>query len=117
MLKGGIIVIPFIFYLIFSSVSVFKMEIINQSSTSLIGIIGFLLIIKNFEKDTLKSIFTNVISFLMLLIPLIERLSSVSIKLFNYSTFKIPLILFLIFFLIYIFISILDYKKQIQFSK
>lgn len=118
MLKGGIIVIPFIFYLISACASIFHLEVINQASTSIIGIIGLLLIIKSFQenKNTLKSIFINIIGFLMLLVPIAERLSSVSLKLFNYSAFKIPLILFLLFFIIYIFISILDYIKQIQNS-
>ncbi len=113
------IALPFIFYLIFSSVGIFHLEIINQSITSLVGIIGLLMLIKSFQedKDTLKSIFINLISFLMLLVPIAERLSSVPIDLFNYSGFKTPLILFLILFIIYIFMSILDYKKQIQLSK
>lgn len=119
MINGSMITIPFVFYLIFSSTSILHLEVINQSITSLIGIIGLLLIIKSFqeEKDTLKSIFINIIFFLMLLVPLAERLTSVPIELFNYLGFKIPLILFLLFFMIYIFISILDYKKQIQHSK
>jgi hypothetical protein len=119
MINGSMITIPFVFYLIFSSTSLFHLEVINQSMTSLIGIIGLLLIIKSFQedKDTLKRVFINFICFLMLLVPLAERLSSVPIELFNYLGFKIPLILFLLFFMIYIFISILDYKKQIQHSK
>ncbi len=119
MLNGSMIALPFIFYLIFSSVGIFHLEIINQSITSLVGIIGLLMLIKSFQedKDTLKSIFINLISFLMLLVPIAERLSSVPIDLFNYSGFKTPLILFLILFIIYIFMSILDYKKQIQLSK
>ena len=117
MINGSMITIPFVFYLIFSSTSIFHLEVINQSMTSLIGIIGLLLIIKNFEENTLKRIFIIIISLFMLLIPLAERLSSVPIELFNYLAFKIPLILFLTCFLIYIFISIFDYKKQIQYSK
>jgi hypothetical protein len=116
MINGSMITIPFVFYLIFSGTSILHLELINQSIASLIGIIGLLLIIKSYQedKDTLKSIFLKIITFLMLLVPLAERLSSVPIELFNYLGFKIPLILFLLFFIIYIFISILDYKKQIQ---
>ena len=110
MINGNIVAIPFIVYLISASISIFNLDGINQSVTSLIGIIG-LIIIKNFEEETFKSIFINFLGFLILLVPLIERLSSVSIELFNYLSFKIPLILFVVLFLIFMLISIFDYFK------
>jgi hypothetical protein len=111
MINGSIIAIPFILYLISASISIFYLEGINQSVTSLIGIIGLIIIIiiKNFEEETFKSIFINFLGFLILLI---ERLSSVSIELFNYLSFKIPLILFVVLFFIYMLISIFDYYKN-----
>ena len=112
MINGSIIAIPFIIYLISASISIFYLEEINQSVSSLIGIIGLIIIIKNFKEETFKNVFISFLGFLMLLVPLIERLSSISIELFNYLSFKIPLILFLMFFLIYILISILDYFKN-----
>ena len=111
-INGSIIAIPFILYLISASISIFYLEGINQSVSSLIGIIGLIIIIKNFKEETFKNVFISFLGFLMLLVPLIERLSSISIELFNYLSFKIPLILFLMFFLIYILISILDYFKN-----
>lgn len=112
MINGSIVAIPFILYLISASISIFNLDGINQSVTSLIGIIGLILIIKNFEEETFKSVFINFLGFLILLVPLIERLSSVSIELFNYLSFKIPLILFIVLFLINMLISIFDYFKN-----
>jgi hypothetical protein len=112
MINGSIVAIPFILYLISASISIFNLDGINQSVTSLIGIIGLILIIKNFEEETFKSVFINFLGFLILLVPLIERLSSVSIELFNYLSFKIPLILFIVLFFINMLISIFDYFKN-----
>ncbi len=112
MINGSIVAIPFILYLISASISIFNLDGINQSVTSLIGIIGLILIIKNFEEETFKSVFINFLGFLILLVPLIERSSSVSIELFNYLSFKIPLILFIVLFLINMLISIFDYFKN-----
>lgn len=112
MINGSIVAIPFILYLISASISIFYLEGINQSVSSLIGIIGLIIIIKNFKEETFKNVFISFLGFLMLLVPLIERLTSISIELFNYLSFKIPLIVFLVFFLIYILILILDYFKN-----
>jgi hypothetical protein len=112
MINGSIIAIPFIIYLISASISIFYLEGINQSVTSLISIVGLIIIIKHFKEETFKSVFISFLGFLMLLVPLIERLSSISIELFNYLSFKIPVILFVVLFFIYMFISIFDYYKN-----
>lgn len=74
MINGSIIAIPFILYLISASISIFYLEGINQSVSSLIGIIGLIIIIKNFKEETFKNVFISFLGFLMLLVPLIERL-------------------------------------------
>jgi hypothetical protein len=63
MINGSIVAIPFILYLISASISIFNLDGINQSVTSLIGIIGLILIIKNFEEETFKSVFINFLGF------------------------------------------------------
>jgi hypothetical protein len=112
MINGSIIAIPFIIYLISASISIFYLEGINQSVTSLISIVGLIIIIKHFKEETFKSVYISFLGFLMLLVPLIERLSSISIELFNYLSFKIPVILFVVLFFIYMLISIFDYYKN-----
>lgn len=97
-LNGSMICMPFLLYLI---ISVFNVGEISQTITSIIGICGLILVFKEFgEKVTLKRVLKDLLAFMFLIIPLIERLNSIPIKLFDYLTFKIPIILFLVLYLI-----------------
>ena len=96
-LKGSMIAFPFLIYLI---LNVFCLGTISQMITSIIGICGLIIIIKQMrEEATNKRLFMEFVALIMLLIPLIERLTSVQINLFYYLSFEIPIITFLILYL------------------
>ena len=101
-LVGEMIGLPFILWLIFT---IFDFGNINQIF-ALIGIIGVGL---NLTKWRNKILIT-IISFILMLSPLISRLSQVEIEKFNYLAFQIPFVIFIITYLIFIFINIKQEK-------
>ena len=93
-LTGQMIGLPFILWLIFS---IFDFGNIDQ----LFAIFGLAGIILNLSK--LKAnIFVVVLSFLLMLAPIVSRLVQVPIEMFNYLAFQIPLIIFILTYLFYI---------------
>ena len=93
-LTGQMIGIPFIFWLIFTSFDFGNAEQIF----AFLGLIGFIL---NFTKS-LKSSPLKILSFALMLAPLIKRLTETPIEKFNYLTFQIPFLIFIITYLILI---------------
>lgn len=89
--------IPFILWLIFT---VFDFGNIDQ----IFAICGLLGIILNLTKWGTE-ILVTILSFLLMLSPIISRLVQVPIEMFNYLAFQIPLTIFIITYLTYIIIN------------
>lgn len=93
-LTGQMIGIPFIFWLIFTSFDFGNAEQIF----AFLGLIGFIL---NFTKY-LKSRPIKILSFALMLTPIIKRITEIPIEKFNYLTFIIPLSIFIITYFVLI---------------
>ena len=105
-LTGQMIGLPFILWLIFS---IFDFGNIDQ----LFAIFGLAGIILNLSKLKVN-IFVAVLSFFLMLSPIISRLVQVSIEMFDYLAFQIPLIIFILTYVVYIGIIA---KERILISK
>ena len=92
---GEIIGIPFIVWLFYTSFDFSN----NGQLYAVVGLIGFILNFTNY----IKLRFVKIISFCLMIIPLISRLIEVPIEKFNYLSFQIPLLIFAILYLILIF--------------
>ncbi len=90
---------PF-FWLIFTSFDFGKID-------QLFGIIGFFINLSKWK----NKIFLTIVSFILILFPVISRLIQVPIETFNYFAFQIPLSLFVISYLLFIVTNILDRKS------
>lgn len=102
-LLGQIIGLPFICWLIFTS---FDFGNFDQ----LFAIFGIIGIVINLTKwrDNIPS---TIISFLLMLSPIISRLVQVPIDKFNYLAFQIPLSIFIVMYLTFIIVNILNKKN------
>ncbi len=89
--------IPFILWLIFTSLEFGN----NEQVFALLGITGFIL---NFTKYS-KLIWGNALSFILMIIPLTKRLIETPIEKFNYLSFQIPLMVFIITYMIFVLYS------------
>ena len=94
--------IPFILWLIFT---IFDFGNIDQIF-AILGIIGVVL---NFSKWKNKILIT-IISFILMLSPLLSRLLQVGIEKFDYLAFQIPLTIFIVTYIIFIIINIKEIK-------
>ena len=101
-LAGEMIGLPFILWLIFT---IFDFGNIDQ----IFAIFGITGIVLNLSKWKNK-ILVTIISFLLMLSPLISRLSQVEIEKFIYLAFQIPLTIFIITYLIFIIVNIKEEK-------
>lgn len=101
-LVGEMIGIPFILWLIFT---IFDFGNIDQIF-AILGIIGIVL---NFSKWKNKILIT-IISFILMLSPLLSRLLQVGIEKFDYLAFQIPLTIFIISYLLFIIVNIKEKK-------
>lgn len=101
-LAGEMIGIPFILWLIFT---IFDFGNIDQIF-AILGIIGVVL---NFSKWKNKILIT-IISFILMLSPLLSRLLQVGIEKFDYLAFQIPLTIFIVTYIIFIIINIKEIK-------
>jgi len=93
-LMGQMIGLPLIVWLIFTSFDFGNIE-------QLYAILGLTGIILNFTKYG-QSRMIQVLSFILMIAPIIKRLTEAPIEKFNYLTFQIPLIIFVITYLIFI---------------
>ena len=90
--------IPFVLWLVFT---IFDFGNIDQIF-AILGIIGVVL---NFSKWKNKILIT-IVSFILMLSPLLSRLLQVGIEKFDYLAFQIPLTIFIISYLLFIIINI-----------
>jgi hypothetical protein len=95
-LAGQMIGIPFVFWLIFTA---FDFGNINQ----LFAIFGIIGIVLNLTKR--RTIIMTIISFILMLLPIINILVQLPIYIFDYLAFQIPLAIFIITYLTYIIIN------------
>lgn len=94
-LMGQMIGLPFLFWLIWTS-----FEFGNSDQIfAIFGLIGLLLIFTKYYK--LRII--KILSFVLMLTPIVRRLTEVPLEKFNYLAFQIPLIIFILTYLILIF--------------
>ncbi|SDT03958.1 hypothetical protein SAMN04489797_3089 [Winogradskyella sediminis] len=93
-LMGQMIGLPFIFWLIFTSFEF-------GNSDQIFAIFGLIGVILNFTKHS-KSRLGKILSFVLMLTPIARRMTEIPIEKFNYLAFQIPLLLFVITYLIYI---------------
>lgn len=104
-LRGHMIGIPFLFWLAYTS-----LEFGNHNQYfAIIGIAGFVLMLTKFHKNIYYRIFV----FACLLTPILQRFSELPFEAFNYLSFQIPFVIFVISFLILIF-KRFDSSKYIE---
>ncbi len=108
-LMGSMIGIPFFFWILFT---IFDFGNPDQFF-ALLAIIGLLLnfLTRNKQK-TLKILSLDILSFLLLISPLIRRMTAISIEKFNYLLFIIPTLIFVVFYIISIVLSVKKYLKN-----
>lgn len=103
------IALPFIMFIFFN---LFGYEDALITLTSIAGIAGLLtLLIVTRYKLSKRTLLIEVLVFLLLCAPIIERLTSVPIELFNYAIFIIPLIGFVLFYVLYLSSSFEEIKQ------
>lgn len=107
-LAGQMIGLPSILWLIFT---VFDFGNIDQ----VFAIFGFIGITLNLTKWK-TNIIVNILSFLLMLSPIISRLVQVPIEMFNYLAFQIPLSIFIISYLTYIILNVKEKKLLVTSS-
>ncbi|MBP2619224.1 hypothetical protein [Chryseobacterium jejuense] len=103
-LMGQMMGLPFICWLLFT---MFDIGNIDQ----IFAILGVLGIILNFTKWKNKTLIT-ILSFLLMLSPLIGRMIQVPIESFDYAVFKIPLLIFIIGYSTFIVLNVRNNKIQ-----
>ena len=93
-LMGQMIGLPLILWLIFTSFNFGN----SDQIFALLGLVGLIL---NFIKYG-KSRLGKTLIFILMILPIVRRLTEIPIEKFNYLTFQIPLLIFVIAYLIYI---------------
>jgi len=91
---GEMIGIPFLMWLIFTSFDFGNIE-------QIFAVFGLVGIILNFTKYW-KLRVIKILSFILMILPLIKRMTEIPIEKFNYLAFQIPLVIFIITYLILI---------------
>ena len=86
--------IPFLMWIIFTSFDFGNIE-------QIFAILGMAGIILNFTKYW-KLRVIKILSFILMILPLIKRMTETPIEKFNYIAFQIPLLIFIITYLILI---------------
>ena len=107
MINGEMISFPFFLFL---AISIFLGEDILAKASALIGIIGIILLLT--QKQTKRTLLIEALALIMLILPIVERLTSVPINLFNYSTFIFPSISFIVFYILSVFFSYKEFKSN-----
>ena len=105
-LMGQIIGLPFFFWLI---TTLFDFGNIDQLFAFLAAIGLAITFINRNKTRTLKILLMDIISFLLLASPLVRRMTAIPIEKFNYLAFIIPIILFVLFYIVSIYFSIRQY--------
>ena len=102
-LAGQMIGLPFFLWLIYT---IFDFGNIDQ----LFAILGIMGIGLNYTKWK-NSILVMIISFFLMLSPLISRLMQVPLEKFNYLSFLVPLIVFISTYLIFVAMKIKNFRR------
>lgn len=93
-LTGQMIGIPFLLWLVWTS-----FEFGNSDQIfAVFGLIGLLLIFTKYYKQRI----IKILSFVLMLTPIVRRLTEVPLEKFNFLAFQIPLIIFILTYLILI---------------
>jgi hypothetical protein len=108
MLNGQMIALPFIFFIVFT---IFGSEGAQTAVTSIAAFAGLLLLLylPRFKKSR-RIILIELGIFFLLCAPLIDRLTSVPIELFNYPLFIIPVTSFVTCYLLSLMFSLNNIK-------
>ncbi len=93
-LMGQMIGLPFILWLIFTSFDF-------GNSDQIFAISGLIGLILNFTKYG-KLILRKILSFILMILPIVKLLTEIPLEKFNYFTFQIPLLVFVYTYLFYI---------------
>lgn len=93
-LMGDMIGIPFLFWLLWTSFDLGN----SDQVFAILGLIGSIILCTNYYNHRVLKI----VSFVLMLTPIVRRVTEVPIELFNYPSFKIPLAIFIITSLILI---------------
>ena len=101
-LVGQMIGLPFILWLIFTA---FDFGNIDQLF-AIFGVIGVGINLTKWKNNKLLSI----VSFALMLSPIISRFVQVPIEMFDYLAFEIPLTIFIITYLIFIVMNMFESK-------
>lgn len=94
---GQIMGLPFICWLLFTMFDIGN----NDQVFAILGVLGILL---NFTKWKHKNSIT-ILSFFLMLSPLISRMIQVPLDLFNYAAFEIPLFIFIVGYITFIILN------------
>lgn len=99
---GQMIGLPFICWLIFT---IFDFGNIDQLF-AIFGVIGVGINLTKWKNNKLLTI----VSFALMLSPLVSRMVQVPIEMFDYLAFQIPLTIFMVSYLIFIVMNMLERK-------
>ncbi|QQY30573.1 Uncharacterised protein [Chryseobacterium gleum] len=99
-LMGQMTGLPFIFWLLFNAFDFWNIEQIFAVS----GLLGAILNVTRWK----NKVPITILSFVMMLSPIMSRIVQTPIEKFNYFAFKIPLFLFIVCYIIFI---VLNAKK------
>jgi hypothetical protein len=99
---GQMIGLPFVCWLIFTS---FDFGNIDQLF-AILGVIGIVINLTKWKNN----IPLTIISFILMLSPIISRLVQVQIELFDYLAFQIPLTIFVVMYLTFLIMNIFNKK-------
>ncbi|WP_433629945.1 hypothetical protein [Chryseobacterium cucumeris] len=92
--------LPFIFWLLFTAFDFWNIE----QFFAILGLLGAILNVTRWK----NKVPITILSFMMMLSPIMSRIVQTPIEKFNYFAFKIPLFLFIVCYLIFI---VLNAKK------
>lgn len=98
-LSGQMIGLPFICWLIFTS---FDFGNIDQLF-AILGVIGVSLNLTKWKNNSILAM----VSFVLMLSPIISRLVQVPIQMFDYLAFEIPLAFFIISYILFIVLNMM----------
>ena len=109
---GSMIAMPLFSILLFSF---FDIEMIQWTFYAIIGL--SLLLFNNTKINDKDRFLLNITSFILLLMPIIDRLLTFEWHWFNFPIFYVPLILFIILYLMSLYFQIMEIPKSSSKTK
>ncbi len=110
MLNGQMIPLPFIFFIVFT---MYGSEGALTAFTSIAGLVGLLLLLYLLRfKKSRRILLIELGVFILLCTPLVDRLTSIPIELFNYPLFIIPVISFATCYSLSLILSLFAIKNN-----